>query len=138
MAALATLAAVGLWAVKQEPHAQNRTVGVMDAFWHLVNFFAPALGLGVMASGLAKLLWWRLLRLCGWGRLALWASVSAAAANLACLMWQGRDGTMAAYACMLLACSLGLAWAGFIAPPATRRSGRSAGKRRPVPQRLDA
>ncbi len=101
-------------------------MGLMDVFWHLANFLAPAVGVGVIASGLVKLLWWRALRACSWGRLALWACLPAAGSSLACLMWLGRDGTMASYACLLLACSLGLAWAAFISPEGRSGSNRTA------------
>ena len=31
-------------------------MGPLDATWHLLNFFAPALGTGLIAADLAKLL----------------------------------------------------------------------------------
>ena len=34
-------------------------MGPLDAFWHLLNFFAPAVGVGLIAAALAKLLWRR-------------------------------------------------------------------------------
>ena len=83
------------------------------AFWHLSNFFAPAVGVGLMAAALAKLLWWRELRAARWSRLALWASAACAAVLVAGLVVFGRDGKMLTYGAMLVACAAALWWAGF-------------------------
>ena len=83
------------------------------AFWHLTNLFAPALGVGSIASALAKLLWWRELQSASWARLALWASGASAGALVAGLVVFGRDGKMLTYGAMLLACAAALWWAGF-------------------------
>ena len=32
-------------------------MGPLDAVWHLLNFFLPALGVGLIAAALVKLLW---------------------------------------------------------------------------------
>ena len=85
----------------------------VDAFWHFVNFFAPALGVGFIAAGTAKLLWRRELAGVGWGRLGAWASASMAAVLVLGLLIFERDGTMATYAAMVAACALALWWAGF-------------------------
>ena len=66
-----------------------------DAFWHITNFFAPALFLG---RGL---------------RLWAWASGASALAAVAGLVVFGQDGRMATYAAMVVACAVGLWWAGF-------------------------
>jgi hypothetical protein len=84
-----------------------------DAFWHLTNFFAPALVLGGFAAGLAKLFWRRELGRAGTLRLWAWASVAAAAVSVAGLVWFGQDGRIATYAAMVLACAAALWWAGF-------------------------
>ena len=86
-------------------------MGPLDAFWHLLNFFAPALGVGLITAGLAKLVWFRLLRGQSWWRLGLVASVACAAALLAALVIFGRDGKMAGYGLMLAACAGSLWWA---------------------------
>jgi hypothetical protein len=85
----------------------------LDATWHLLNFFAPALGVALIASALAKLLWRRELDAVAWQRLALWASGAAALALLAGLVVFGRDGRMATYALLVAAVAITLWWAGF-------------------------
>jgi hypothetical protein len=84
-----------------------------DAFWHLTNFFAPALFLGACAAALTKAIWRRELAPSrGWW---LWASASGASALAAIggLVVFGQDGRMATYAAMVVGCALGLWWAGF-------------------------
>jgi hypothetical protein len=88
-------------------------LGPVDAFWHLLNFFAPALGVGLLASGLAKLLWRRELKGVAWMRLAGWAAAACAAVLIAGLVAFGHDGKMATYAAMVTVCALTLWWVGF-------------------------
>lgn len=87
-------------------------MGPLDALWHLLNFFAPALGVGVLTAALARLVWWRELRRAGFTRLALWTVVGCAVGLLAALVIFGRDGKMAGYALMLVTGSTALWWAG--------------------------
>ena len=87
-------------------------MGPLDAFWHLLNFLAPALGVGVITAALARLVWWRELRCVSYARLALWAVAGCAVGLLAALIVFGRDGKMAGYALMLAGGSLSLGWAG--------------------------
>jgi len=88
-------------------------VGPIDAFWHLLNFFAPAVGVGLLAGGLAKLLWRRELKGVAWMRLAGWAAAASAAVLVAGLVVFGHDGKMATYGAMVMACALTLWWVGF-------------------------
>ncbi len=88
-------------------------MGPIDAFWHLLNFFAPAVGVGLLASGLAKLLWRRELKSVAWMRLAGWAAAACAAVLIAGLVVFGHDGKMATYAAMVTVCALTLWWVGF-------------------------
>jgi hypothetical protein len=90
-------------------------VGPIDAAWHLLEFAFPALALGVIAAGLAKLAWRRDLGRIPWRRLAQWAAAAALAAQLAGLVAFGRDGKIATYAAMVLCSALALWWAGFAA-----------------------
>lgn len=90
-----------------------RTLDALGGFWHLANFFAPAAGVALFASLMAKLLWHRELRGVAWPRLWAWAFGSAALAALGGLIIFGHDGKMATYAAMVLACALGLWWSGF-------------------------
>ena len=84
-----------------------------DAFWHLTNFFAPPLVLGAIAAAATRLIWRRELGGTGVLRLWAWASGAAAAAAVAGLVIFERDGRMATYAAMVLACAAALWWAGF-------------------------
>ncbi|CAN5329495.1 hypothetical protein BH11PSE9_BH11PSE9_13460 [soil metagenome] len=85
----------------------------LGAFWHLTNFFAPAVGIGLIAASLAKLLWRRELKAVRWWPLSLWAMAGSAAVLVAGLLVFGRDGKMATYGAMVIACALCLWWAGF-------------------------
>jgi hypothetical protein len=88
---------------------------ILGGIWHLLNFFAPALGVGLFATLLAKVFWYRELLDRAWWRLWAWSSGLACVVSIGGLVFFGRDGKMATYGAMLLACSLGLWWAGFIA-----------------------
>ena len=85
----------------------------ISAFWQVANFFAPALGVGLLTAALAKWLWRRELSDVRWHRLGALASAASALVLLLGLIVFGRDGKMTTYAAMLLACALTLWWAGF-------------------------
>lgn len=87
-------------------------MGPLDALWHFANFFGPAIGVGLIATGLCKLLWWRALRPVGFGALAKWAMAAGALASLAGLVFFGRDGRMATYGLLVAAAALALWWRG--------------------------
>ena len=85
-------------------------MGPIDAFWHLVNFVAPALGVAALASALAKLFWRTALRSTRWWLLFYPAAAGGIAAlALGLLLWQ-RDGRMATYGLLVLAVALSLWW----------------------------
>lgn len=88
-------------------------MGPIDAFWHVANLFLPALMLGALSAGLAKLLWRRELSAVAWKKLAGPACVACAVVVLAGLVITGRDGRMSTYAAMVLACAATLWWRGF-------------------------
>jgi hypothetical protein len=88
-------------------------VGPWDALVHLANFVMPALGVGLIAALLGKLLWRGQLRGVPLLKLAGWASVAGVAALVAGLVVFGRDGKMATYGAMVLACALALLVAGW-------------------------
>jgi hypothetical protein len=86
-------------------------LGPLDAIWHLLNFFAPAFGVGCLTPLMARLLWRRELR----GsllRVTLWTTLAAALGLAAALVLFGRDGKMAGYGMMIAAAAAGLWWAG--------------------------
>jgi hypothetical protein len=88
-------------------------MGPLDAFWHLLNFFAPAAGVGLLSAALAKLVWRSALQGVGWRRLAVWGSAGAALALVGGLVFFGRDGRVLTYLLMVAATATALWWAGF-------------------------
>lgn len=88
-------------------------MGPLDALWHLLNFFAPALVVGAFASALTKLFWLRELKSVSWMRLAAWSVVAGSAVLVGGLVVTGRDGRMATYAAMVVGIAVSLWWAAF-------------------------
>jgi len=105
-------AAAGLIRIKPagRQHFTLHLMGPLDALWHLLNFFGPAIGVGLIAAGLCKLLWWRSLRPIAFRKLALWAMAAGALALIGGLVLFGRDGKMATYGLLALATALALWW----------------------------
>lgn len=89
-------------------------MGPLDALWHLLNFAYPALAVAAIAAGLAKLLWRRELAATPWKLLARDAAIACGAVLVAGLVVFGRDGKMATYGAMVLACAVTLWWRGFL------------------------
>jgi hypothetical protein len=85
-------------------------MGALAAAWHLLNLFAVAAGLGLLAPALAKLVWRRELRGASWSWLALSTTLLCAAVTLGGLVVFGRDGKMATYGAMVLVSALRLWW----------------------------
>lgn len=88
-------------------------MGPLDAFWHLINFAAPALGVALISTAAAKLMWRRDLSSVSWRRLAGWGAAGGVAALLAGLVVFGRDGKMATYLLMIAASAAAMFWVGF-------------------------
>jgi hypothetical protein len=88
-------------------------MGPLDALWHVGNLFVPALWLGVLSAAMSKLVWRRELASVAWMRLAVPACTVAVIVTVAGLVAFGRDGKMATYGGMVLACALTLWWQGF-------------------------
>lgn len=88
-------------------------MGPLDAIWHLLNLFGPALGVAVIAPALAKALWRRELAAVRWLSLARWTAAAGALVTLAGLVLLGRDGKMATYAALVLSSALVLWWRGW-------------------------
>ena len=87
-------------------------MGPLDTFWHLSNFFLPALAVGAVSAAVAKLLWRRQLKVVTLRVLSLWAIGACALALVAGLLVFGRDGRLESYAFMLLVCTASLWWKG--------------------------
>jgi len=102
--------------VPRAPPGGNSRRFVLDPLqllWHIGGFFAPAVGTGLVAATLAKVLWRRDLHGVAWRRLAWAAVVTCALVLIAGLVLAGRDGRIATYAAMSTACGLVLWWLGF-------------------------
>jgi hypothetical protein len=90
-------------------------VGPLDAFWHLLNFFAPVFGIGLALPLVAKLVWRRELSGVRWRHLARWTTGLSALAWMVALVVFGKDGRMASYGVLVAAGALSLWWVGFVA-----------------------
>lgn len=88
-------------------------MGPLDIVWHLVNFFLPAIAVGALAAGFAKLLWRQALRQARWLHLAASSAAAGAVCLLVGLAFGARDGLMATYAALVGASALALWWVGF-------------------------
>jgi hypothetical protein len=86
---------------------------LLQIIWHVGNLLLPGLALGVIAATLAKALWRRELATVKWTRLAAPASAACALTTFLGLLVLGRDGRMATYAAMVVACAITLWWQGF-------------------------
>lgn len=88
-------------------------MGPIDALIHFVNFFMPAIGVGLLSALLTKLLWRRSLQGVALLKLVIWAISIGALVLIAGLVITGRDGRMATYVAMSVACAVALLWAGW-------------------------
>jgi hypothetical protein len=104
-------------------------MGPLDAFWHLLNFFPLAVGVGCLGAAAVKLLWQRELAGVAWRRLAAWGSGAGAGALLAGLLLFGRDGRMATYALLVFSVAVALWWTG-CRPGASAATGKAPSGRR--------
>jgi hypothetical protein len=93
-------------------------VGPLDAVWHLLNFFGPALGVGCLTALMAKVVWRRALHGASLVRLSLWTTLGCALGLVAALVLFGRDGKMAGYGLMIVVGTVCLWWTGLRSRPA--------------------
>ncbi len=77
---------------------------------HGIDFFAPAVFVGVTVPLLANLLGWKNTRPMALGRTMGWACVLSALVLVAGLVISGHDGKMATYGAMVLACAVVCWW----------------------------
>jgi hypothetical protein len=92
---------------------KGNKLGPLDLAWHLLDFFAPAVGLSAIAAALAKLVWHAELRPVAWTRLFGVAAAACTVALVGGLVLLGSDGRIATYAAMVVATALGLWSVGF-------------------------
>ncbi len=88
-------------------------MGLLEGFWHVLNFMVVGLLAGCIAAALAKAVWRRELSAQPFVRLAAAASVAAVLALALGWMLLGRDGRMGSYLAMVCAMAAALAWVGF-------------------------
>lgn len=86
---------------------------LFDPVWHVLNLLFPAITVGLISASAVKLIWRRRTGGVRWRVLAAWACGASAAALLVGLLLLGRDGKMATYFGMVLACALSLLRVGF-------------------------
>lgn len=87
-------------------------MGPLDTLNHLLNFFAPAVAMAVlMALGARVLRWKSSSSTAAWAQFAIQLGVGCAVL-LAGLVLLGRDGKMATYAALVLACATCQWWLG--------------------------
>lgn len=96
-------------------------MSALHQFWQFLNFVGPALGTGVVAALLSKLLWRRQLGRVSWLRLAAWAVAAGAIASCSGLIVTGHDGMMATYGAMVLCIAAAIWFVGFA--PLRRQAG---------------
>jgi hypothetical protein len=83
---------------------------LMDVVWHLSDFSALPLLLGMISAAVAK--WWWRADLLGvsWCRLSSRAVAASWLACAAALVVMGSDGHMVSYAAMVCACAASIGW----------------------------
>ena len=87
-------------------------MGLLGILTHFANLLLPALGVGVAAGTLAKILWRGRLRAARWQRLVAWPTWGALIATMLSLAGSAHDGQILGYALLVLSTALGLTWAG--------------------------
>ena len=84
----------------------------IDAFWHLLNFLAPALFVAGLSALGAALIWRGLHPPRQWLRIAGRLAALDMLPLLIALIVTRHDGTMMGYAALLLVNAAGLSWLG--------------------------
>lgn len=85
---------------------------VLNLLNHLLNLFAPALGLALLVPSGSRLLWWRALRPVSWLHQVKWSALWNVAVWLLGLIMLGRDGAMGSYAALVLSSAAVVWWTG--------------------------
>ncbi len=84
----------------------------VDFLNHLLNFFAPAVGMALLVPTLARWLWGGAMRGVAWSTQVKWVMAANALVLVVGLLILGRDGAMWTYAGLVLASALGVWWTG--------------------------
>ena len=88
-------------------------MGPLDAFFHLLNFLAPAWVTAALGAMAMKLVWRQALRGVPAKRLAWRCALAGSVVLAAGLALWGRDGKMATYAALVGVQALVAIWTGF-------------------------
>ncbi len=83
-----------------------------DFLNHLLNFFAPALGMALLVPTLARVFWHRALAGTAWSTQVAWVLAANALVMVLGLLALGRDGAMWTYVALVLVSALGVWWTG--------------------------
>ncbi|GAC1607187.1 MAG: hypothetical protein NVS3B2_15920 [Ramlibacter sp.] len=78
-------------------------MGLLDFLWHLAGFIAPAAGVALLVSLVARFVPPGSTRQGSWTAALMLDFAAGTAALLAALWLTGRDGTMAGYGALVLA-----------------------------------
>jgi hypothetical protein len=77
-----------------------------DFVAHVFSFFAPAIAVGLLSTLAAKTMWRQSMSAMRWWVVAGWGVGTCGVVLLIGLVLFGRDGKMATYGAMLVACAL--------------------------------
>jgi hypothetical protein len=83
-----------------------------DFLNHLLNLFAPALGMALLVPTLARVFWRRALAGTAWSTQVAWLLAANALVMVLGLLVLGRDGAMWTYVALVLVSALGVWWTG--------------------------
>jgi hypothetical protein len=78
----------------------------LDLFWHLADFVAPALGVGMLSAALCKAFWRRSLARTPWFALAWRSSAAGLVVLVAGLVVTQHDGKLVTYAALVIVCAV--------------------------------
>jgi hypothetical protein len=84
----------------------------VDFVFHLLNLFAPALGMALLVPTLARLFWHAALKGVSWSHQVKWLLMANGAVLVLGLVLLGRDGAMWTYAGLVCSSALGVWWTG--------------------------
>ena len=87
-------------------------MNALDLLDHLLNLFAPALGMALLVPALARLVWWRALQATAWLQQVKKVALCNAVVVLVGLIALGRDGATLTYAALVLSSALVVWWTG--------------------------
>jgi hypothetical protein len=88
-------------------------MGLVDAFWHLLNFLLPAWVVAAITAAAAKQLWRQAFARQRWWTLTWWSALAGTASLVLGLVVSGHDGRMLTYVALAMSVAAVLWWRGF-------------------------